>query len=142
VQLCDLLSACVMSSIRKLINRDGSSSYRVDIRLKGFRPQRATFSRLTDARKWGQHTEAAIREGRYFKTAEAKKHTLAELVDRYVAEVLPNKPKQQRVQRQQLQWWKDEIGAHTLADVTPTRIYRTRCYRKRWCSNRSPCEYR
>lgn len=115
-----------MASIRTRKNKDGTTSYRVDVRLKGFPHQRATFKRLTYAKKWAQHTEAAIREGRYFKTAEAKKHSLAELIDRYIAEVLPNKPKQQRIQTQQLQWWKEEIGAHTLADVTPARITEAR----------------
>ena len=47
----------VMASIRKRTNNDGSISYRVDVRLKGFPPQRATFSRLTDARQWGKSTE-------------------------------------------------------------------------------------
>jgi integrase len=111
-----------MASIRKRISRNGTLSYRVEVRLKGFPPQRATFKRLTDARKWAQQTEAAIREGRYFKTAEARKHTLAELIDRYDEEVLPNKPKQARVQRQQLLWWKKEIGDLSLVDITPSRI--------------------
>ena len=80
-----------MASIRKRVNKNGSHSYRVDVRLKGFSPQRATFTRLTDAKKWAQHTEAAIREGRYFKTAEARKHTFSELADRYIKDVLPHK---------------------------------------------------
>ena len=115
-----------MGSIRKRKNKDGTPAYRVDVRLKGFPPQRATFKRLTDAKKWEQHTEAAIREGRYFKIAEAKKHTLAELIDRYIQEILPKKPKQQRGQSQQLRWWKSEIGAHSLTDVTPALITQAR----------------
>jgi integrase len=113
-----------MASIRKRTNKNGATSYRVDVRLKGFPPQRATFTRLTDARKWGQQTEAAIREGRYFKTAEARKHTLGDLIDRYTQDVLPSKPKA-RNQQQQLEWFKSEIGAHTLADITPAMI--TQC---------------
>jgi hypothetical protein len=46
---------------------------------------------LTEARKWVQITEAAILAGRHFKTAAAKRHTLAELIDRYLATVLPHK---------------------------------------------------
>jgi integrase len=111
-----------MASIRKRSNKNGTTSYRVEIRLKGFPPQRATFKRLTDARKWEQHTEAAIREGRYFKVSEARKHTLAELIDRYTKEVLPKKPKQIRSQKQQLAWWKEAIGTHSLADITPALI--------------------
>jgi len=47
--------------------------YRARVRIKGFPPQSAAFERLTDARRWAQQTEAAIREGRHFKTSEAKK---------------------------------------------------------------------
>jgi integrase len=110
-----------MASIRKRIRQDGTASYRVDVRLKGFPPQRATFARITDAKKWGQNTEAAIREGRYFKTAEASKHTLAELIDRYIKDVLPTKPKSQN-QKPQLKWFKAKIGDYTLANVTPALI--------------------
>ena len=115
-----------MASIRKRTNSDGSISYRVDVRLKGFPPQRATFSRLTDAKNWGKNTESAIKENRYFKTAESQKHTLGDLVDRYIKDVLPTKPNQGGAQKQQLEWFKDEIGAYTLADTTPAKIVECR----------------
>jgi integrase len=110
-----------MASIRKLTRSNGSVSYHVEIRLKGFPPQRATFQRRTDAKKWVQQTESAIREGRYFKTTEARKHTLADLVDRYKDSVLPAK-KDQRKQKAQFDWWRKELGHYTLADVTPALI--------------------
>ena len=115
-----------MASIRKRTNKDGSTSYRVDIRLKGHPAERATFTRLTDAKAWAQDTESAIRDGRYFKTRESQKHTLGELIDRYIRDVLPTKPKQSSSQKQQLEWFKAEIGAHTLADVTPAKIVECR----------------
>ncbi len=111
-----------MASIRKRANKNGTTSYRVEVRLKGFPPQRATFKRLTDAKVWAGQTEAAIREGRYFKTAEARKHTLAELIDRYIKEILPTKPKLARDQRTQLLWFRRQIGFLVLADVTPSAI--------------------
>ena len=110
-----------MASIRKRTSRDGTTSFRVDVRLKGFPPQRATFKRLTDAKKWGQQTEAAIRENRYFKTSESRKHTLAEAIKRYKESVLPTK-KDKKKQGALLDWWKDEIGSYTLADITPAKI--------------------
>jgi integrase len=115
-----------MASIEKRTSSDGETSYRVKVRMKGFPAQSATFERLTDARRWAQQTESAIREGRHFKTTEAKRHTLAELIDRYCKDVLPNKPKIARDQTQQLTWWKDEIGSHVLADVTPSLIAQCR----------------
>ena len=110
-----------MANIEKRISSDGITSYRVKIRLKGFPSQSATFERLTDAKKWAQQTESAIREGRHFKTTEAKRHTLAEMIDRYCRDVLPNK-KSAKDQAQQLAWWKSEIGSYALADVTPSLL--------------------
>lgn len=111
-----------MANIEKRTSREGKTSYRVKVRLKGFPVQSATFERLTDARKWAQDTESAIRNGRHFKTSEAKRHTLAELIDRYIGTVLPSKPKSKAKQTAQLEWWKDQIGAYALADVTPALI--------------------
>ena len=63
-----------------------------------------------------------MREGRYFTTNEAKRHTLAELVDRYIRDILPLKPKNARGQRLQLVWWKAQLGDYRLSDVTSTKI--------------------
>jgi len=94
--------------------------YRARVRIKGFPPQSAAFQRLTDARRWAQQTEAAIREGRHFKTSEAKRHSVEELVDRYVRDVIPQKKYNSRgTQKAQLEWWKKQIGAHLLSSVTP-----------------------
>lgn len=111
-----------MAAIEKRETQDGKTSYRVKVRLKGYPVQTATFERLTDAKKWASSTESAIREGRHFKTTEAKRHTLGEMIDRYIKNILPSKPKNQRNQKTQLLWWKDQLGAYTLADVTPALI--------------------
>ncbi len=110
-----------MANIEKRTTSDSEISYRVKIRLKGYPVQSATFERLTDAKKWASSTESAIKEGRHFKTTEAKRHTLAELIDRYIRDVLPGK-KSARDQAQQLARWKTEIGSYTLADVTPSLL--------------------
>ncbi len=111
-----------MASIEKRVTDDGKTSYRVKVRIKGFPVQSATFERKTDAAKWAQSTESAIRENRHFKTSEAKRHTLAELLERYASEVLPTKPKTAPFQLRQINWWKAEIGSYALADVTPSLI--------------------
>ena len=114
-----------MASIRTRQNVDGAVSYTAEIRLKGFPPQSATFARKTDAKRWAAATETAIRENRYFKSAEAKKHTLAELIDRYIAEILPTKPKAVS-QFHQLNWFKAEIGSYALCDVTTAKLVQCR----------------
>lgn len=105
---------------------DGTKMHRVKIRLQGVPPQTASFSRLTDARRWASATEAAIREGRYFKTVEAKRHTLGDLVDRYLQEVLPHRQKNAKNTERLLKYWKQELGAYSLADVTPALISQCR----------------
>jgi integrase len=115
-----------MATIQKRTSKDGITTYTATVRLKGYPIQNATFKRLTDAKRWIQDTESAIREGRHFKTAEAKKHTLADLIDRYIKDVLPTKPKSERRQRQNLEWWRGKLGAYVLADITPALIVQCR----------------
>jgi len=79
----------VMATIEKRGTENGKNTFRARIRLKGARDETASFSRLTDAKKWAQSTESAIREGRYFKTSASRRHTLGEAIDRYVCEIFP-----------------------------------------------------
>ncbi len=111
-----------MASIFERKDQDGKTRYRVQIRLRGYPPQSETFERKTDAKLWAQQTEAAIRDGRHFKTMESKKHTLGELIDRYIREFLPKKPKSFDKQSAQLLWWKQEIGHCILADISPALL--------------------
>ncbi|MEK7795739.1 MAG: site-specific integrase [Candidatus Hydrogenedentota bacterium] len=111
-----------MASIRARKGVDGKLNYTARIRMKGTAEQSATFPRLTDARKWIQATESAIREGRHFRGTESKRHTLGEAIDRYTRDVLPLKKSGIRDQAPKLERWKTEIGNLTLADVTPPVI--------------------
>ena len=115
-----------MAYIQKRVTKEGRLRYRVQVRLRGHPIQTATFERKTDAKRWVQQVETAIREGRHFKTSEAKRHTLSELVDRYIRDVLPQKPKSRHLQTAQLKWWKEQLGQYTLADVTPSLIVECR----------------
>ena len=114
-----------MATFEKRTTPAGKTTHRVKIRIKGYPTEQTTFDRLTDARRWATQTEAAIREGRYFKTRESQRHTLSDLIDRYIRDTLPHKgskPKQQQLLITQLNWWKDRIGAYFLSDVTPAMI--------------------
>lgn len=123
-----------LASIQKRTNKNGTTSYKVEVRLKGFPPQRVTFKRLTDAKKWAKQTESAIEEGRYFKTTEARKHTLGDAIARYKESVLPTK-KDSRKQSSQLHWWDTQLGPYTLADITPALLGEAR---DKLSKNRSP----
>jgi integrase len=116
-----------MPTFEERIDGDGKKKYRVKVRLKGFPPQSATFDRLTDAKRWAAKIETDLREGRYFRYSEAKRHTVAEMIDRYTAEVLPAKnPRFKEERAYQLRFWKEKIGPYTLADATPAVIAEAR----------------
>ena len=110
-----------MATIEKRTIDNGDTSYRVKIRLKGYPTQTATFKRVTDAKNWVTSTEAAIKEGRHFKTAAAKKHTFSEMIDKFLAGSTFTK-EQKEHQVMHLKRWREELGAYTLADVTPDLI--------------------
>ncbi len=110
-----------MASITKFEGKKGTT-YKTVIRIKGYPTQTESFKRKTDAVRWANETETAIHQGKHSQTLEAKKHTVGDLIDRYIKSELPKKPKSADLQKQQLEWWKNEIGMRTLADVTPALI--------------------
>lgn len=111
-----------MGTIREGRRKDGSLSYHAEVRLKGHSSQRASFRTRSLAKKWVQDTESAIRDGRHFRTAESKRHTLADLIERFFKEWLPKFPQRQVKQTALLTWWKKRYGHILLADLTPAVI--------------------
>src|SRR6266446_6140228 len=92
----------------------GKTVYYAKVRIKG-QAQSATFHSLSEARKWAQRVEVGILEG---KVSPAT-HTLSDLLDRYMAEVLPQKKASTiPTQRAQLLWWEIHLGHCGLSNVT------------------------
>jgi integrase len=128
-----------MATIQKRQTKDGTR-YRVQVRLRGHPPVSASFERRTDANKWEQDTEAAIRDGRYFPTHEAKRRTLADLVDRQLEAIKSKRPHDYDRQRLLLGWWKKKLGDYTLDQCTPALIaeYRDRLLRENTGTKEAP----
>lgn len=114
-----------MATIETRRNEDGTTGYRANSP-EGFPSQSATFERKTDAKEWVKQTEASIREGRYFKTTEAKKHTVSDFIDRYLREMEKKNPKRYVDVKKLLNWWKKEIGFYLLSDLTRALIVEQR----------------
>ena len=102
------------------------TSYRAQIRRRGFPPVTATFERKTDADKWAREIESDMSRRRYFPQHEAERHTLADLVDRQLEAVKVDRPHDYDRQRVILGWWKEKLGEYTLATLTPELIGRHR----------------
>ena len=96
-----------MASFEKRVNDDGSTGYRVKVRLRGHEPVSATFQRLTDAKTWAAQTETELKANRYF--GAAKRHTVAEVIDRYQADARP-RLKSSRDVKQRLESWRGRVG--------------------------------
>ena len=108
-----------MATIQERKKKNGKTTYTATIRVKGHPPITATFEKKTLASKWIQETEPKIREGRYFTEYEAKKHTLNELIDRYIEVELPKRNKNDHKKyKMQLEWWKKQIGSYTLGKIS------------------------
>lgn len=110
-----------MASIQKRTTATGTPSYRVRIRIKGTKSRTSSFNKMSDAKKWATQTEAAIIEGRHFVGEEAKRHTLAEAIEKYTHTALLNQTdKEQANKKPILKWWKKTIGHYLLSDLTAT----------------------
>ena len=81
-----------MGCIRERKTKRGKV-FDAEVKRKGHKPVQKTFDRKTDARQWIADTEADLRSGRYQPQVEAAKHTVAEAIERYIREELPNKQK-------------------------------------------------
>ncbi len=115
-----------MGAIREYTKADGTVSFHAEVRLKGYPKQRGSFRTKTLAKKWIQDTESAVRDGRHFKTAEAKKHTLKELLDRFISQWLSQFPHRVVKQTAYLNWWESRLGHLLLSDLSPAHIAEAR----------------
>ena len=104
-----------MATIQKRVSADGSTTYRVQIRLKGFAPETASFERKTDASKWAQDTEANMRAGRHF--GASKRHTFKDLATEYEPHAKD---------KVKLMYWASVFVDNSLDTITPARISKQR----------------
>src|SRR5215470_7367587 len=111
-----------MATIQKRAGREGKSSYRVQVRIKGFAPETASFERLSDAKSWASKTESDIKAGRHF--GQSKRHTFNELADEYLTHAAELQSFDQR--KRHLDHWRKVFGPDLLDSVTPARIGKER----------------
>jgi integrase len=112
-----------MATIEKRTLDDGTHSYRVKIRIKGCKPQTASFNKRADANEWATKTEADLKRGLYFDDHNARKYTLKDAIDKYLEFCeLDNVKRFTQQRRKQLAWWADRMGHNFLADIKAEKI--------------------
>ncbi len=69
--------------------RQHGNGWQARVRRKGTPDQTKSFLSLQDAHKWARSVEIEIDRGTYVDTSNAQKTTMAELIERYIEDVLP-----------------------------------------------------
>ena len=104
-----------MATITKRKKQNGSFTYKACIRIKGYPTVTATFDKMSDAKIWVAENEAPRKKGLHIKNCSAQKHTVAELIDRYIEFKLSERNSDIDKFKMHLAWWKKEIGAYYLS---------------------------
>lgn len=112
-----------MATIQKRKNKNGTYSYKVMIRKSdGYPNVYKTWPTRQEAIDWATDEEARRRQGAYFPEQSLHKRTMAELIDRYSAVILPNRLKDTRNKRRHLEWWRQKLGKYSINTVTSDLI--------------------
>lgn len=105
-----------MATFRTRTGKNGTT-VTVMVRLAGFPTATETFANMTLAKRWATTTEADMMAGRTSKDSLGRKRTLADAIDRYTKEVLPQK-RDGSMYRFTLAWWKANHGTKRLGEIT------------------------
>ena len=110
-----------MASIQRIVSPITKSvSYRAQVRVKGRPAQSETFPNRKEAQSWAASIEAAIREGRHFPHAAARRTSFDALAKDYTETVLAEFDEKERATRmRQLNWWAEQFAGLALAEITP-----------------------
>jgi integrase len=115
-----------MAAIRERKKRDGTSKFHVQVRMAGFPARTASFTTRRSAQRWAKTIEAAMIEGKHFRSVEARSRSLADAIDRYLEMPMLSGQAEGSPKKGQLLWWKAEIGGRKLAEITPALIVEAR----------------
>jgi integrase len=115
-----------MATVEKVQRREGTV-YKAKVRRQGHETVCKSFKTRSDAERWARKLEAGIDRDDAGLTNEGQKHTLADAIARYRAEVLPDlRPETARKYEQHLAFWGPKLGHLRLSELAPAKIAETR----------------
>src|SRR5258705_8673356 len=108
-----------MASIQRIVSPlTEETSFRAQVRVKGRASESATFPNRKEAQAWAASIETAIREGKHFPHAAAKRTRFDALADEYTKTVLAEfGPSERATRTQQLARWVAAFGGLSLAEI-------------------------
>lgn len=115
-----------MATIVQRKAKDGSVSWQVKIRRKGYPPVSKTFARKSDAERFARQVEAEMDRGVFQSRDEAESTTLAEALARYELEVSVYKRGYRQESKRIKAWLEHPLARRSLAALRPTDIAKYR----------------
>jgi len=113
----------------KARKRKKGTVYCAEIRIKGHPSLSQTFERKSEAYRWAEETETALRNNGYLGNAPQMIYSLMMPGQKYLAEVsakkAPSTHRRELAQDKPLQYF----HGHTLKDITPTMVAQFRDWR-------------
>lgn len=109
-----------MATIQVRTKKKGNKTikvYKACIRIHPYPTLTKTFERKTDAEIWIQDNEPDMKRGKRLKDYEASKHTLSDLINRYLENELKERKSDQDKFKMHLEWWKSQLGSYTLNTI-------------------------
>lgn len=107
--------------IRQYQKKDGSIIFHAEVR-RANTNLRDSFRTLTEAKNWVRKVETAILEGKHVLDNKTRKHTLSDLIERYLNTHLKRYPRRLKDQTAHLNWWKQHYGTKILVEITPSLL--------------------
>lgn len=119
-----------MATIDIRTNKKGKISYRVRIRVKGYKPLYKTFynpdskTAKMEAKQWAAEVELAMLNGTYKQEIKAENNSLVEidtvtdLLNYYEEKIAPTKYSYHEKYTAMYDWWRDKIGEVRLVNLT------------------------
>jgi len=69
--------------------RNRSGKWQARVQIKGYAVRSKTFINKVDAERWAKQIEVEMQKGSYSNLVLAERTTFAEIIERYIVEVLP-----------------------------------------------------
>jgi integrase len=106
--------------------RQRGGRWQARVRRQGHPDEVRTFTSRQDAERWARSVETEIDRGSYISTAEAQKYTFADLIDRYLREVLRGN-RHEKVQAYRYKAMaRSALGQFNVARLTPSHVAKYR----------------
>lgn len=113
-----------MATFEKRVGKTGKVTWRAKVRRQDGPWLNKSFPRKQDAEAWARSIETKLDAGEAVPSAEARKRTLGEAIDRFLTVTLPQSKNRKSAHEQIriLTWWKAELGLRPLVSITPAVV--------------------